>query len=52
VMRREANVMQVYGRPQEGRSVPVNATGSTSNCAKVDGALWYYEQTKGSVRKV
>ena len=40
----------VFGRPQEGISVPVNATGSTSNCAKAEGALWYYEPTESSVR--
>lgn len=42
----------VYGRPQDGYSVPVNATGSsTSSCARTSGALWYYEQTPSSLQK-
>lgn len=40
----------VLGRPQDGVSVAVNATGSTSSCAKAEGALWYYEMTESSVR--
>ncbi|KAF2467449.1 ribonuclease T2 [Lindgomyces ingoldianus] len=39
-----------YGRPQDGKTVPVNATGSQTNCAKVEGAIRYYERTKGSER--
>jgi len=41
----------VLGRPQEGISVAVNATGSTSSCAKADNALWYYEPTESSIRE-
>ncbi|KAH7059050.1 ribonuclease T2-like protein [Macrophomina phaseolina] len=41
----------VLGRPQEGVAVVVNATGSTSNCAKAAGAVWYYERTPSSERK-
>jgi len=40
----------VYGRVQEGVSVPINATGSTSSCAKAENALWYYEVTNSSIR--
>ncbi|KIW49332.1 hypothetical protein, variant [Exophiala xenobiotica] len=40
----------VVGRPQEGNSLPVNATTPNSSCAKAKGALWYYEMTPGSVR--
>jgi ribonuclease T2 len=42
----------VYGRPQEGDTVPVNASASyQTNCAKTEGALWYYERTEGSEKK-
>ncbi|KAF2198429.1 ribonuclease T2 [Delitschia confertaspora ATCC 74209] len=41
----------VTGRPQEGRTTPVDATGSQSSCAKAAGAVHYYERTKGSERK-
>lgn len=40
----------VYGRPQEGISIAVNATGSTSSCARAKNALWYYEPTDSSIR--
>ncbi|KAF2270349.1 ribonuclease T2 [Lojkania enalia] len=40
-----------YGRPQEGDTIPVNATGSQTNCAKAEGAIWYYERTEGSESK-
>ena len=43
--------MYVAGRPQDGRRVPVAADvngGKTSNCAKAEGAVWYYERTAGS----
>ncbi|KAF2682414.1 ribonuclease T2 [Lentithecium fluviatile CBS 122367] len=41
----------VYGRPQEGGTVPVNASSTyLTNCAKADGAIHYYERTNGSVR--
>lgn len=42
----------VFGRPQEGLTTPVNASsvGSSSNCAKAKGALWYYEPTESSIR--
>lgn len=42
--------MNVFGRPQDGNAVPVNATGSTSSCAQVSGALTYPEPANGSVR--
>lgn len=42
--------MNVFGRPQEGISIPVNATGSSSSCAKASGALLYPVQANGSVR--
>ena len=40
----------VDGKPQEGMSVPVDAGSFNTTCAGVDGGLWYYEPTKGSVR--
>ncbi|KIW16179.1 hypothetical protein PV08_06230 [Exophiala spinifera] len=40
----------VVGRPQDGNSIPVNATTPNSSCAKAKDALWYYEMTPGSVR--
>jgi ribonuclease T2 len=43
----------VYGRVQEGRGKAVGADmngGSVSSCAKAEGAVWYYERTKGSER--
>lgn len=42
--------MYAYGRPQDGITIPVNATGSTSNCAKAAKALWYYQPTANSTR--
>lgn len=45
----------VYGRPQNGRAVPVDASVnglSTSSCATSEGALHYYERTPGSERVV
>ncbi|KAJ9608163.1 hypothetical protein H2200_007151 [Cladophialophora chaetospira] len=42
--------MHAYGRPQEGNTVPVNATGSNTSCAKAKGALHYYEVTPSSVQ--
>lgn len=42
--------MYVYGRPQDGVAVHVNATGSSSSCAKAKNALWYYEPTPSSVQ--
>ncbi|OCK82106.1 ribonuclease T2 [Lepidopterella palustris CBS 459.81] len=38
----------VYGRPQDGHTVAVNATGSNTNCATSPGAIHYYERSKGS----
>ena len=40
----------VDGRPQEGKSVALERTGSSS-CAKAEGALHYYERAAGSVRQ-
>ncbi|KXJ92238.1 ribonuclease T2 family protein [Microdochium bolleyi] len=43
--------MHVNGRPQDGSRVPVAADangGRASNCAKAEGAVWYYERTAGS----
>ncbi|KAI1608042.1 ribonuclease T2 [Exophiala viscosa] len=40
----------VAGRPQEGNSIPVNATTPNTTCAKAAKALWYYEMTPSSVR--
>ena len=45
----------VYGRPQNGRAVPVDASIgglSTSSCATSEGALRYLERTPSSVRKL
>ncbi|KAF2088717.1 ribonuclease T2 family protein [Saccharata proteae CBS 121410] len=41
----------VYGKPQYGQAVPVNASiaGSVTNCAKSVGAIHYYERSNGSV---
>jgi ribonuclease T2 len=39
----------VYGRPQSGAWVPVNATGTVSSCAKSQGAIKYYERTATSM---
>jgi len=36
------------GRPQEGKWVPLDATGFTTSCAKAEGALLYPERAKGS----
>jgi ribonuclease T2 len=41
----------VNGRPQEGNSVALERTGSSS-CAKAEGAIHYYERANGSVRAV
>jgi ribonuclease T2 len=41
----------VWGRVQEGKGVPVGADvngGSTSSCAKAEGAVWYPERARGS----
>lgn len=41
----------VYGRPQRGQGLPVNASingGSVSSCATTPGAVWYYLWTEGS----
>ncbi|KAF2009838.1 ribonuclease T2 [Aaosphaeria arxii CBS 175.79] len=39
----------VYGRPQEVNTIPVNASATyLTNCAKVDGAIWYHERSEGS----
>lgn len=41
----------VYGRPQEGNTIPVNASSTyLTNCAKADGAIHYYQRTNGSER--
>lgn len=41
----------VYGRPQEGNTIPVNASSTyLTNCAKVEGAIHYYQRTNGSER--
>ncbi|TLS25398.1 hypothetical protein PpBr36_07777 [Pyricularia pennisetigena] len=40
-----------YGRPQDGNTVPLNATGSVTSCASTPGAVWYYEPSVKSVRK-
>ncbi|ORY05718.1 ribonuclease T2-like protein [Clohesyomyces aquaticus] len=40
-----------YGRPQEGNTIPVNATGSPTNCAKAKGAIRYLERSAGSEKK-
>lgn len=37
-----------FGRPQDGRSVPVERSGSSS-CATSKGAIRYYERANGSV---
>lgn len=39
----------VYGRPQEGNTISVNASESyLTNCAKVEGAILYPERSNGS----
>ncbi|KAF2636175.1 ribonuclease T2 [Massarina eburnea CBS 473.64] len=41
----------VYGRPQEGNTVPQNASSSyLTTCAKTAGAILYPERSNGSVR--
>ncbi|MCJ1325440.1 hypothetical protein MMC10_002103 [Thelotrema lepadinum] len=43
----------VYGKPQNGKAVPVDASIgglSTSSCATSEGALHYFERTPSSVR--
>ncbi|OQV02725.1 hypothetical protein CLAIMM_07870 [Cladophialophora immunda] len=42
--------MHVVGRPQDGNSIPVNATSPNTTCAKAKGAIHYYEPTPGSVQ--
>ena len=37
-----------YGKPQDGGSIPVEQTGSSS-CATSEGAINYYERANGSV---
>ncbi|GAW12298.1 hypothetical protein ANO14919_016620 [Xylariales sp. No.14919] len=39
----------VQGRVQRAQGVPVDATGSTTSCAKAPGAVWYYERTPCAV---
>ncbi|KAF2253029.1 ribonuclease T2 [Trematosphaeria pertusa] len=42
----------VYGRPQEGDTVSVNASSTyLTNCAKTDGAIHYYERGPASEKK-
>lgn len=41
----------VYGRPQDGNTVPLNASGSVTSCATTPGAVWYYEPSPKAVRK-
>lgn len=41
----------VNGRPQQGNSVSLDRTGSSS-CAKAEGALNYFERASGSERTV
>ena len=45
-----ANQKQVLGRPQDGKSVVVDAStaGSLSSCSNATGAIWYYERGPGS----
>jgi len=41
----------VNGRPQARQGVRLDANitgGSVTNCARTDGAIWYYERTKAS----
>lgn len=41
----------VYGRPQRGQGLPVNASingASVTTCATTPGAIWYYQRTVGS----
>lgn len=39
----------VYGPPQQGSTIPVNASSSyQTNCAKAEGAISYYERAEGS----
>ena len=40
----------VYGRPQDGNSVPVNATAPITSCAKTANAINYYLRTKSSLQ--
>lgn len=43
--------MYVFGRPQDGVWVPVDASvggGKVTSCAKTPGAVWYYERALGS----
>ncbi|KAK3294179.1 ribonuclease T2 family protein [Chaetomium fimeti] len=45
----------VYGQVQAGKGEPVEADingSSTSSCAKADKAVWYYERSPGSERRV
>lgn len=40
----------VYGRPQDGNSVPVNATSPNTSCAKTANAINYYLRTTNSLQ--
>lgn len=40
----------VYGRPQDGRAVPVDAVSPNTNCATTEGAIYYYSPTPSSVQ--
>jgi ribonuclease T2 len=40
----------VYGRPQDGNGVPVDASSPTSSCAKTANAINYYLRTKSSLQ--
>lgn len=40
----------VYGRPQEGNSVPVNATSPVTSCAKSANAINYCLRTPSSLQ--
>ena len=45
-----ADQKQVLGRPQDGKSVVLDASvaGSVSSCSNATGAIWYYERGAGS----
>ena len=42
----------VFGRPQNGISLPVEATSPVTTCSTSKNAVWYYERTPASVRAV
>ncbi|KAF2152265.1 ribonuclease T2 [Myriangium duriaei CBS 260.36] len=44
--------LHIYGRPQDGHGVPIDATGSVSSCATTKGALTYPLRSAGSIRTV